>query len=347
MVRINKLGITPNTTLELYERSQGKYAKQESAALSREIQMVPVILELATIKDKNRFTPTEITEITGMIKTYNSEIPATDLVKQLLNIGTEKDMPMSVQEIKDFLLATPSLDKNGQIRVIEFMKSLKKQEGFKYNADYIRRNNSFEKFMNEEVNEFPDIYEGKTEEELRKIYNERISKEIKYSQNATYTRQFDIDTPNVSNFINLNNLEFVYSIANCEKPEILAEIVLRTGIKPAVSHTPNELVRIYELSKRNNGLIQDLARCFLPEEITQITPKLAERKGNKDWSKYYQWTRPSDTYTLPNYSSDLLNLRRSILESLDLTGQINLCTLKKTQSIWATVDGDFERGKRQ
>jgi len=102
--------------------------------LSREMQMVPKYLELAKHEGKYRFNTTEIVELTGLAKMYQSEIPITDLVKQLLNIGAEKGKTLSAQEMKDFFKTTALMNKNEQVAVIKFMKSLK--ENVSLNDDY-------------------------------------------------------------------------------------------------------------------------------------------------------------------------------------------------------------------
>lgn len=348
MVNVHKLELTPKVASDLFEMAKdSKKAKKALAISSREMQMVSMYLELATIRGKDRFNASEIAELMNMIKDYNSEIPADDMVKQLLDIGKEKDRPLSIQEMKDFFQATPLLDKEGQVRVLEFMKTLKDKVSFKYDAEYIKSNKTFEKFKNEYAKIFPELYKGMSEEELKKVYQSGISKELKSIQYKAYTCQFDIEAPNVSNFINLKTLAFVYGVANCDNPAILAEIVSKTGITSSLSEIPNELVKVYEISDGNVGLVQDIVRCFLSKEILQIVPKLADKKYDKDLSKYCQMTRPTDDGVLPAYSSHLINLRRSILMNLNLQNQVNLCHLKKTKSVSKIADGDFERGKRQ
>ena len=92
-----------------------------------ELRMVPKYLELATFNGKDRFNSQEITEISELIKKRKSRgISPTELIKFLLDIGKEKNNILSAKEIKDFFEATyEGYDKNGQTRILRFMKALK------------------------------------------------------------------------------------------------------------------------------------------------------------------------------------------------------------------------------
>jgi hypothetical protein len=255
--------------------------------------MVQMRLELAEDNGKDRFNAAEINELTGSAKMYKSEIPVSDLIKQLLNIGIEKGEPLTAQEIKNFLSATALMNKNEQIKVVEFMKSLKE--------------NCFDKTDNRS----------------------------NLSQETADTRKF----------IDLKNLNFVYSITKCNKPEILAVIADKTGITDELETAPDLFVKIYEISNGNLDLIQDLARCYYLPETESILSKLMEHNAD-DLSKYTSKTYSTDYHSYSFTPPDMAYRRKIVLEALGLTGQVELMELDTYVAV-PVYNGNFERGKRR
>lgn len=309
--------LKPNLLLELKKRSEkaAKWVSNSSHDLSRdsrEMQMIPVYLELATNKGKPRFNLAEITELCGSLKVYKSKISSTDLVKQLLNIGVDKGEPLSVKEMKDFLSTTALMNKNEQINIIKFIKALK---------------------------------EG-TEIIPKGCYPEKNMDKNDLIQYKSYTSKANIKPTNISNFINLNNLEFAYGITRCRKPETLANIAKNMGAMWEISVVPNDLVKAYELSNGNMALIEDLLRGFYPWEIENIVSKLSEKSSSADLSKYKNKTVSTDYVTVEFSSKGISDTRKIILDKLGLTGEIDLTNVDYSRKI-RTIDGSFEQGKRR
>lgn len=309
--------LKPNLLYKLKKRAE-KAAKwisnsnHDLSGYSREMQMVPMYLELATNKGKPRFNLAEITELCGSVKVYESEIPPTDLVKQLLAIGVEKGEPLSVKELKDFLSTTALMNKNEQINIIKFIKALKEE------TEIVPKGC------------FPEKNMGKND----------------FIQYKAYTSKANIRPTDISKFINLNNLRFVYGITRCRKPETLAKIAKNMGAMWEISVVPNDLVKAYELSNGNMALIQDLLRGFYPWEIDKIVSKLSETSSSIDLSKYINRTVSTDYVTVEFSSRGISDTRKIILDELGLTEQIDLTDVDYSKKI-RTVDGSFEQGKRR
>ena len=325
---------------------RAKRVKRELTNPSRDMQMAPKYLELAVYKGHDRFNPAEIAELTDLIKTYGSEISAVDLVKGLLNMGVENDNPLSAGEIKDFLLTTPLLDKAGQMKVMRFMQTIKESDKAEYTLESVRKNNSFEKFKEEVQNGDNMFLEGLSEKELRECYNDAVKHKINYVKYMSYAGEFEISPQNISRYINPKNQEFVYSVAKCKKPELLAEIVQTTGAVPELAIVPDELVQIYELSEKNAGLVQDLVIGFYPDEIQDIVSELVKRQNGKYLSKYHPQL-PATEYYRPFLSPlNLSSKRKDILQILGLSELVYLAPIERNRRI-VIVDGSFEQGKRR
>ena len=303
----------PKTTIELNKlaKKAAQWASKPNHDLighSRDMQMVPLYLELATYRGTPRFNTGEVAELTGSVKMYKSKILPTDLIKQLLNIGVEKGEPLSAKEMKDFLSTTALMNKEEQTNIIRFIKSLKESTPI----------NSNEKFIDK-----PDLIQYKA-----------------------YTSNSHDDLNGVSKLINLNNLEFVYGITRCKSPEVLAIIAQNMGPMQGISVVPNDLVKAYEMSNGNMALIQDLLRGFYPWEIDKIVSKLSEKPNTVGLSRYINRTCSTDYVTVEGSSRGLEATRAIILEKLGLKGEIELTHLSHPRKI-RVVDGSFEQGKRR
>lgn len=352
MIYSYKYQVTKEAMLKLNRRAQNAMqraarVKKELTVPSRELQMVPMYLELAKLNENYRFTASEIAEITDLVKTYGSEIPATDLIKQLLNIGVEKGEPLSTQELKNFLQTTAVMDKEEQNKVITFIKTFKEQDLIKEDTDRSSERQTFEQFKSEVAAGNDSFLKEMPEKRLWEFYFNRIRRELNYINYKSYTSQLDVLSPrDISRFINLSNLGFVYSVARCEKPEIIAEIVQKIGLVPELAMIPNDLIQAYELSKGNKGLIEDLTIGFYPSEAKQIVSKLVARKDTQDLSEYCPEINASSYRNPCGFNYDLAEQRRKILATLGLTGQIDLLPLQTCKRI-NIVSGSFEQGKRQ
>lgn len=287
-------------------------ANHDLSGLSRDMQMVPMYLELASYKGEPRFNSSEIAELTGSVKMYKSKISPTDLIKQLLNIGIEQGEPLSFKEMKDFLSTTALMNNKEQINIIQFIKSLKENSSVNPN----------------------------------KMLADKACAKTDLIPYKAYTSKSHTEPNDVSQLINLNNLEFVYGITKCEKPEILAIIAKNMGPMWGISVVPNDLVKAYEMSNGNMSLVQDLLRGFYPWEIDEIVSKLMEKTNTVDLSKYINQTYSTDYVTIITSTKGLEETRGSILATLGLSGQIKLSSLDHSRKI-KTVDGSFEQGKRR
>ena len=102
------------------------------------------------------------------------------------------------------------------------------------------------------------------------------------------------------------------------------------------------------------ALIKDLTRAFYPAEVKDIARKLAEQVKSgklKDLTKYTSLTYEPHQASV-GITPSLRTQRKSILNALDLTGEINLLPLRKKEpgvfgNPHVKIVYGFESGKRR
>lgn len=91
----------------------------------KDVSRIPTYLKLAEIGGKARFTTEETNAITKAFSEYCTDICRTDLVKDLLNIGTKEGTPLSTSEIINYLHISTNLGENEQMNILNFIGKCK------------------------------------------------------------------------------------------------------------------------------------------------------------------------------------------------------------------------------
>ena len=310
MPNINKVGnrIFSHVSESLSHTKLAKTAT-ELAAEARELEMIPKVLTLQTVKKGtgnfaqtvDRFTQDEISAITKLFKSHDTNMSKYDLMKELVNIGASNGEPLSFQHISSFLESTSSMSEKQLKNVLKCLRTSAED------IDVIRQT----------------VKNGVRE-----------------------------NTP--FDYISTRHPEFVEVVSKAKNPEALAHIVNEVGVNQVVTCAADALTDVCELSGSNLTLIKDLTRAFYPAEVKDIARKLAEqlKAGKlKDLSKYTSLTYEPHQISV-GITPSLQTQRKSILNALDLTGEIKLLPLgKKERGVLGNphvkIVYGFESGKRR
>lgn len=292
--------------------SHTKIAKTaaELASEARELEMIPKVLTLQTVtkgaQTVDRFSQEEISAITKLFKSHETNMSKYDLMKELVNIGSSKGEPLSFQHISDFLGTTSSMSENQLKNVLKYMRAASEDIDFVQNA-------------------------------------------TKYNDVMHNVRRAD-----ALGYISQRHPEFVEVVSKAKDPETLAHVVNEVGVNQVVTCAPDALTDVCTVSGRNLTLIKDLTRAFYPSEVKEIAAKLAERLKTgklKDLSKYTSFTYEPHQVSI-GITPSLATQRKSILNALDLTGEIKLLPLRKKEpgvfgNPHVKIVYGFESGKRR
>ena len=101
-----------------------KVIKLSEKALT-EIKRIPTYLHLAEIGGKDRFIAEETEAITKAFSEYGTELCRTDLVQELLRIGTQEGTPLSAKEIINYLEISTNLSEAEQKNILKFLEKCK------------------------------------------------------------------------------------------------------------------------------------------------------------------------------------------------------------------------------
>ena len=300
----------------------------DTISFSREMEMVPKYLELATIKGADRFKPHEIRQLTASFRDYKTNLSRTDLLKDLLAIGSEKGIPLSAEDIKGFLKATSSMKQLQQRNVMRFLKAAKEKETAKITPDNIREIFPYEMYKQSEIKcsegtgflkSHPDWLQ---EDKIRERYEIALANELIISSNKYYENIRNARYAPAQHIIK-NSQDVVKAAANAVDPERFVTVVEYAGTSPTVLATANELTHVVKLCDDRPELMIDLAKAFYPPEIKQIVQLISKEANSipKDALKLHA------SYTL-NYSPDsgvsLNQIRNWILEDLGLKDKLKL-----------------------
>lgn len=354
--------ITPTEISRMYSKAAsvaenagskaGKAGKNvsELAMESRELQMIPKYLELASIKGQDRFNSKQITEITEGFKEFETTQSKTDVLKNLLSIGAEKGKPLSSDEIKGFLDVTSGMKKQEQNNVLKFLKKVKEFEEEQITAETLGKEFTYEKYREKQVELFKGLKLGLPDEKtLRSRFKDEFRRELELRKNKFFLSSLAVNKiPVEEQLLNGRNLPFVRAVAGASDMDALFDIVRLVGVNDNVCHSANALIDVMKATHCLN-LITDLSRGFYPAETKQIAELVKKDvKNGKDFETYF-------SQTIPEYGSSvkresLSTQRRRVLVELGYNGKIKLLPLERYADITdvsTRVGGDFERGKRR
>lgn len=354
--------ITPTEISRMYSKAAsvaenagskaGKAGKNASelAMESRELQMIPKYLELASIKGQDRFNSKQITEITEGFKEFETTQSKTDVLKNLLSIGAEKGKPLSSDEIKGFLDVTSGMKKQEQNNVLKFLKKVKEFEEEQITAEALGKEFTYEKYREKQVELFKGLKLGLPDEKtLRSRFKDEFRRELELRKNKFFLSSLAVNKiPVEEQLLNGRNLPFVRAVAGASDMDALFDIVRLVGVNDNVCHSANALIDVMKATHCLN-LITDLSRGFYPAETKQIAELVKKDvKNGKDFETYF-------SQTIPEYGSSvkresLSTQRRRVLVELGYNGKIKLLPLERYADITdvsTRVGGNFERGKRR
>ena len=354
--------ITPTEISRMYSKAAsvaenagskaGKAGKNASelAMESRELQMIPKYLELASIKGQDRFNSKQITEITEGFKEFETTQSKTDVLKNLLSIGAEKGKPLSSDEIKGFLDVTSGMKKQEQNNVLKFLKKVKEFEEEQITAEALGKEFTYEKYREKQVELFKGLKLGLPDEKtLRSRFKDEFRRELELRKNKFFLSSLAVNKiPVEEQLLNGRNLPFVRAVAGASDMDALFDIVRMVGVNDNVCHSANALIDVMKATHCLN-LITDLSRGFYPAETKQIAELIKKDvKNGKDFETYF-------SQTIPEYGSSvkresLSTQRRRVLVELGYNGKIKLLPLERYADITdvsTRVGGNFERGKRR
>lgn len=354
--------ITPTEISRMYSKAAsvaenagskaGKASKNASelAMESRELQMIPKYLELASIKGQDRFNSKQITEITEGFKEFETTQSKTDVLKNLLSIGAEKGKPLSSDEIKGFLDVTSGMKKQEQNNVLKFLKKVKEFEEEQITAETLGKEFTYEKYREKQVELFKGLKLGLPDEKtLRSRFKDEFRRELELRKNKFFLSSLAVNKiPVEEQLLNGRNLPFVRAVAGASDMDALFDIVRMVGVNDNVCHSANALIDVMKATHCLN-LITDLSRGFYPAETKQIAELIKKDvKNGKDFETYF-------SQTIPEYGSSvkresLSTQRRRVLVELGYNGKIKLLPLERYADITdvsTRVGGNFERGKRR
>lgn len=155
-----------------------------------------------------------------------------------------------------------------------------------------------------------------------------------------------------SDFVSDPNRLYTKTIAQCERPEILARVAEITGNhdKFWTAHSADALAELYELTDGNAALILDFNRAFPGWKIKQIISKI-KRPEYKMPQYELQETKPDYAVQRSAYSSThTAEQQTPVLEKLNLKGIIDVTGDSEYFDLMSSrrlLSGNFEGGKKR
>ena len=343
MLKISEIPFYSNYSKAVDYKNNKVAFKSKEQMLTREMEMIPMMLELA--KDKKggyRFNAPQIEKIADKFAQYVSGMSKLEFLKSLLSIGEKKGVQLESDEIMAILAQTCKFEPKGQDNILKFAGYIKERDYNEYDENFVRKHHSYEEFKKEGC-------EGLSEELLRTLYNEDYSKQVTLINSLVTRGMLMQKAPRLDKYFSSeNNLFIKKGVAKCSEPEILAEIVLEAGVHPDTAQKAESLISAYKMSKGNMGLVLDLNRCFLLKEVNEILDTLKQLKKS-DLAGYI----PSSCYQVYNdyvpLTIELNSVRRQIMRELGLSGILKIKHIDNTYvdvMSGKRLDGSFEQGKR-
>lgn len=353
MIKINSSDVM--SYLGKASKKVSQAVSKSSEEISRELEMVPKYLEIAELPNgEYRFSPEDIKSLTKAFGEFDTALSKTDIVRDLIAIGSKKGEPLSIKEITAFLKSTSSLAPQEQQNVLKFIKGLKEVETIKYDVDFVKQNFiKYDDFKARELELSSDYYRGlspaKQEERIQDAYQRAYNNEMRMVTTSDYYRQIHERAPmDITQIFEMPGYNYVENIGKCSDPETLASIVVNLGPKNfhRVKFLEPTLVDAYKLSGGNMHFVNDLLRGFYQAEAKAIVSALKEdpKKVEKVLKAYKGHTIENPSF----YNYDLYAIRRDILKELKVQDKIELLPLsEKDDALRHVISGNYEGGKKR
>lgn len=353
MVKINPTDVASYLGKATKKVSQA--VSKSSEEISRELEMVPKYLEIAELPNgEYRFSPEDIKSLTKAFGEFDTALSKTDIVRDLIAIGSKKGEQLSIREMTTFLKTTSSMEPQEQQNVLKFIKGLKEVETVKYDVDFVKQNFiKYDDFKARELELSSDYYRGlspaKQEERIQDAYQRAYNNEMRMVTTSDYYRKIHERAPmDITQILGAPGYKYADAIGKCPEPEILANVVVNLGPKNfhRIKFLEPTLVDAYKLSDGNMNFVNDLLRGFYPSEAKAIVSALkAEPKNVETLLNAYKGHTIEDTSF---YNYDLSSIRRDILKELKVYDKVTMLPLQvKEDAMRHVVSGNYEGGKKR
>lgn len=353
MPRINPKNIVKSLS-EIAAESNKTAAKGLDAFASREMEMVPKYLELASLNGKDRFSSINIHSITKSFGGYETNLSKTNVLKDLLAIGNENGSPLTKDEIIGFLNATSGMKPKEQRNVLSFVKTSKEFVPKDFSVEEYKKCFTYDKFKARYLKIYGDTPLAKalpdflSDQSIRKSYDIAVENTIRIHSNPYYQKALNGDRINPADYILKHpNKGFIDAVSKSSDPEKLLGVINAVGVNNNTIAAAEDLLQLFNLSKNNIGLISDVARDFYPAEIKQIAEVLSSemKAGAKQEVVEYMM--------LTSKFSDgrgLSSERYNILKALGINGKIKMLPLRTYMDAYnpmSKITGNYEGGKKR
>lgn len=316
--------------------------------LSRELQMVPKYLECAKVSgaEAYRFNDAEIKHLTAEFKKYETKLSVTDLLKGLLDIGSNGQVkPLTTEEIAAFLKNTSGMKNQEQKNVLNFLKISRQEVPQKVTIESLKEKYPYEAFKADEL-ELDKRYQrpwiNESEEYFQKRYEGFLRREFQMLTNSYYAKLIKGKEFSFSEQLINNNKGLIKAVAEITDSKSLNGVFRIAGTGDNVIKASKDLVKIYQMSNGNKYLIKDLSEAFYPSEIKQIRDALEAAKYREEATLNGYIGSRSDT------KESLKTTRNSVLSLLNIDDTVHLLPLRyaKNEDVYPSKEFGEVRGRR-
>lgn len=318
--------------------------------VSRELQMVPKYLECAKLSGKEgyRFNDAEVKELTSAFAKYETKLSLTDVLKELLTIGSEGNVkPLGIDEIKAFLKATSGMKNQEQKNVLNFLKVSRQDMPVKLTLEQLEAEYPYEKFKSGRIaldEQYGCSTAHYTDEYFKKVYSGFINNEFRIRSNPYYAAQLKSNQFIFSDHLLRNDSKLIKAVSEVIDSQSLYEVFKIAGTGDNAIAASKDLVSLYKMSNGNKTLIKDLATMFYPSEVKHIREAVeAEVEMEAHHAVIKQYNSPNE-----ERKSSLRTTRSKILSLLRMSDEVRLLPIRtaKNEDIYPSKQYGNVRGRR-
>ena len=320
------------------------------SVVSRELQMVPKYLECAKLfgKEGYRFNDAEVKELTSAFAKYETKLSVTDVLKELLTIGSEGNVKtLSIDEIKAFLKATSGMKNEEQKNVLNFLKVSRQDTPVKLTHAQLEAEYPYEQFKADRIaldKQYGISTAHYTDEYFRKFYSGYLNNEFRIRTNPYYAAQLKSKEFVFSDHLLRNDSKLIKAVSEVTDSKSLYEVLKIAGAGDNAIAASKDLVSLYKMSNENKNLIKDLATMFYPSEVKHIREAVeAEVEMKAKHAVIKRYSRPEE-----ESKSSLRTTRSKILSLLQMSDDVRLLPIRtaKNEDIYPSKQYGNVRGRR-
>lgn len=320
------------------------------SVVSRELQMVPKYLECAKLfgKEGYRFNDAEVKELTSAFAKYETKLSVTDVLKELLTIGSEGNVKtLSIDEIKAFLKATSGMKNEEQKNVLNFLKVSRQDTPVKLTHAQLEAEYPYEQFKADRIaldKQYGISTAHYTDEYFRKFYSGYLNNEFRIRTNPYYAAQLKSKEFVFSDHLLRNDSKLIKAVSEVTDSKSLYEVLKIAGAGDNAIAASKDLVSLYKMSNENKNLIKDLATMFYPSEVKHIREAVeAEVEMKAQHAVIKRYSRPEE-----ESKSSLRTTRSKILSLLQMSDDVRLLPIRtaRNEDIYPSKEYGSVRGRR-